>query len=260
MLATQLLEAVSELAQLTASVALRSFREGVVCETKADGSPVTNADREAEAAARQWLARFAPGDAVVGEEFGASNETAPRRWYIDPIDGTLSFVRGVPLWGSMVAVEERGTVLAGAICCPVTGDLVAAALGEGCWHNGSRSWVSPVADMARATILATDTRFHSNPMRRWRWERLAERVASCRTWGDCYGYVLLATGRAELMADDRLNPWDCAPLLPIVAEAGGVITDWEGRTHLGPDAVATNGSLARELRAALGVPHYPKDR
>jgi histidinol phosphatase-like enzyme (inositol monophosphatase family) len=252
---TELLEAVAELAQLAASVALQRFREGVTCETKDDGSPVTDADRAAEAAAREWLGRFAPGDAIVGEEFGVSNAGAARCWYLDPIDGTRSFVRGVPLWGSVVAVEEAGTVLAGAICCPATGDLVVAALGEGCWHNGARAWVSQVERMSAATILATDFRFGADRERRERWNQLTERVALARSWGDCYGYVLVATGRAELMVDHRLNTWDCAPLLPIVSEAGGVITDWTGEVRVGRDAVATNARLAQELRAALGVPY-----
>jgi histidinol phosphatase-like enzyme (inositol monophosphatase family) len=228
-------------------------------EWKADGSEVTVADREAEAAARDWIGQRFPGDAIVGEELGGTPAGAHargvRRWYIDPIDGTKSFVRGVPLWGSMVAVELDGTVVAGAISCAATGDLVAAARGEGCWHNDARASVSDVDRIERATILGTSAAFRKNPERATRWNALASRVSIARTWGDCYGYVLVATGRAELMTDDRLSPWDVAALIPIITEAGGVFTGWGGRLEgLPSDGVASNAALATPFRQALGVP------
>jgi histidinol phosphatase-like enzyme (inositol monophosphatase family) len=257
-----LLEAVREVARLTGEVALRHFRRNLVVEWKADGSEVTVADREAEAAARDWIARRFPVDPIVGEELGGPAVRAPsdteRRWYIDPIDGTRSFVRGVPLWGSMIAVESGGSVVAGAIACPATGDLVAAARGEGCWHNDARASVSAVDHIERATILGTSATFGRSPGRAERWSALAARVAIARTWGDCYGYVMVATGRAELMADDRLSPWDVAALIPIITEAGGVFTDWQGRLHgLPADGLASNAVLAGALREALGVPGRP---
>ena len=138
-----LLEAVRDAALATADVALRHFRRGVTVEWKTDGSEVTVADRQAEETARAWISKHFPGDVVIGEEFGAPRDQertpATRRWYVDPIDGTRSFVRGVPLWGSMIAVEHDGIVLAGAICCPAVDELVAAARGEGCWHNDARA-------------------------------------------------------------------------------------------------------------------------
>lgn len=224
---------------------------------KTDGSEVTRADREAEAAARDWVQRRFPGDAIVGEEFGSEGDATGRRWLIDPIDGTRSFVRGVPLWGTLVAVEEGGIVLAGAINCPATGDLLIAARGEGCWHNGSRASVSSADTLSQATILATDARFRSNPHRAARWTALGSRVAVTRTWGDCYGYVLVATGRADLMVDDRMSPWDLAALIPVIDEAGGVLTDWRGRPGLGSDAIASNALLAAEFRRELGVAGGP---
>ncbi|HEX9562328.1 MAG TPA: inositol monophosphatase family protein [Gemmatimonadaceae bacterium] len=249
-----LLDAVRDVARLMGERALRYFRSGVTVETKADGSEVTAADRETERLGREWIERRFPGESILGEEYGSYPGSAERRWLIDPIDGTRSFVRGVPLWGSMVAVEQDNTVLAGAICCPATGDLVAAAAGEGCWHNDTRAQVSKVSDLMDAVILATDARFPANPERVSRWTALVSEVATARTWGDCYGYVLVATGRAELMVDDRLSPWDVTPLVPIITEAGGVFTDWRGRREPGPDGVATNASLARVLRDRLGVP------
>lgn len=249
-----LLDAVTEIARAAGEVAMRYFKLGVTIEQKADGSEVTLADREAEQRARDLIRRAFPGDDILGEEYGGSSTGGRRRWLIDPIDGTRSFVRGVPLWGTMIAVEEAGDVKAGAIYCPASGDLVAAAIGEGCWHNGTRTRVSLVDDLAKATIVVTDARFRSHPERAARWEALGRRVATARTWGDCYGYVLVATGRAELMADDRMSPWDVAPLVPIIQEAGGVFTDWRGRPGPGPDAVATNERLSDAFRRALEVP------
>lgn len=251
---SSLLEAVEEVVRICADVAYRHFRTGLAIEWKADGSEVTRADREAESAARDWIRRHFPDDAILGEELGTEGRPGQRRWLIDPIDGTRTFVRGVPLWGSLAAVEHGGSVLAGAINCPATGDLVVAALGEGCWHNGVRASVSAVGELSKATILVTDQRFVSNPSRAARWAALSGQVAVSRSWGDCYGYVLVATGRAELMADNRMGPWDVAALIPVIEEAGGTITDWRGRRGIGTDAVATNATLAGEFRTALGVP------
>ena len=250
-----LLEAVVDVARAAGDVALRYFKTGLSVDTKGDGSPVTVADRTAEAVARNWIAARFPTDAVLGEEFGASGNAGERRWFIDPIDGTKTFVRGVPLWGTMIAVAQGDEVLAGAIYCPAVDELVAAAIGEGCWSNGVRCQVSSVSSPEAATILVTDARFPYNPQRAARWDALGDRVAVSRTWGDCYGYVQVATGRAELMVDDRLSPWDAASLIPIIREAGGVYTDWRGGSAVdGGDGVASNALLAVPLREALGIP------
>ncbi|MDQ3995691.1 MAG: histidinol-phosphatase [Gemmatimonadota bacterium] len=250
-----LLEAVGDLARLAGDTALRYFRTGVRVESKRDGTPVTVADRAAEQAARDWLRTRFPDDGILGEELGEERPGARRRWVLDPIDGTKTFVRGVPLWGSLVAVHEGETVLAGAIYCPAVGELVAAAPGAGCWWNGSRCAVSAVSNLSAATILTTDERFVGHPQRGASWRALAARVAVSQTWGDCYGYLLVATGRAELMTDPVLSPWDAAVLLPVITEAGGVYTDWRGRVTVFDRAgvVATNAVLAEEIRSLLGV-------
>ena len=248
------LESVQEVARVAGDVALGHYRKSLPVELKADGSEVTRADRDAEAAARKWIQKWFPGDAILGEEFGADGGPSARRWLIDPIDGTRSFVRGVPLWGTLIAIEERGVLVAGAINCPATGDLVVAERGAGCWHNGVRTSVSITNSLSQATILATDPRFRSDPQRALRWAALGSQVAISRSWGDCYGYVLVATGRADLMVDDRMGPWDVAALIPIIEEAGGIFTDWRGRRGVGPDSVASNARLAAEFRELLGVP------
>lgn len=247
-----LLEATEALARHAAAVAMRWYRRDVTVDTKGDGSPVTIADREAEQAARAWLAQRFPADGVMGEEFGVVRPEAPRRWIIDPIDGTKAFVRGVPLWGTLVACCEGETVLAGAVCYPVVDETLAAAVGEGCWWNGTRARVSAVDTLAQATACITDERFPGRPHRAQQWRALAADCGVVRTWGDCYGYLLLATGRAEVMVDDLMNPWDAAAVLPLVTEAGGAFTDWRGRaTAFGGDVIATNAALASVVRARL---------
>ncbi len=269
--AAALLPAVAQVAQLAGDIALgyfdRARRSRLSVDYKGDGSPVTEADRGAEIAAREWIERHFPDDGFLGEESGAVRTGAARRWIVDPIDGTKSFVRGVPLWGTLVAVAQGETVLAGAINCAATGEMVSAALGQGCWLDGSRCAVSVEHQLARATVLATDERFplvavepgatetaHVQEQdRRWNgWRRVAERAIVARSWGDCYGYLLVATGRAEVMLDAIMAPWDTAALWPVVTEAGGVFTDWLGAaTAFGGSSVATNAALATEVRSLL---------
>ncbi|HEU4631851.1 MAG TPA: histidinol-phosphatase [Gemmatimonadaceae bacterium] len=247
-----LLQAAAELARLAGDVALRHFRTGVAVETKGDGSPVTVADRAAEQAARDWVRRRFPADGVLGEEFGVERPEARRRWIMDPIDGTKSFVHGVPLWGTLIAVAEGETVLAGAAYFPPMGELLAAAPGEGCWWNERRCRVSEVATLGEATVLTTDERFRERPAYAAGWRRLADAARVSRTWGDCFGYLLVATGRAEVMVDPVMSPWDSAALQPIVAEAGGVFTDWQGTpSAFAGSVVATNAAVAAEARALL---------
>ena len=247
-----LLQAVAEVAELSARHAMQWFRTDLAVETKGDGSPVTIADRSAEERAREWISARFPTDGLFGEEFGLERPEARRRWILDPIDGTKAFVRGVPLWGTLVACCEGDTVLAGALCCPAVNELIAAAPGAGCWWNGARAAVSSTAQLANATVLTTDDRFLDRPHRAPRFAALAREAAVVRTWGDCYGYLLVATGRAEVMVDDIVNPWDAAAVFPIITEAGGHFTDWRGRaTAFGGDVIATNAALAGAARRPL---------
>jgi histidinol-phosphatase len=252
--ASDLLAAAETLARLTGEVALRHYRARLTVERKADGSPVTVADREAERAARSWLQRSFPDDGILGEEFGEERPGARRRWLIDPIDGTKTFVRGAPLWGSLIALCEDDRVLVGAAFFPVLQEMLVAAPGAGCWWNGSRCSVSEVARLDAATVLTTDERFLECPERRDGWARLAAAAEISRSWGDCFGYLLVATGRAEVMCDPILSPWDAAALQPIIREAGGVFTDWQGRdTAFGGNAIATNRGLGDEARRLLNL-------
>ena len=258
---TSWLDPVAELARIAGDVAVQHFRRDSAVEWKGDGSPVTIADRHAETVAREWIRTHFPDDGILGEEFGEERPDAPRRWILDPIDGTKSFIAGVALWGTLVAVTEGEHVLAGAIHAPVTNELVVAARGEGCWWNGVRAQVSTTSSIERMVLCTTDDRFPDRPVRRARWQALADRARVVRTWGDCYGYLLVATGRADVMVDDLMNPWDAAAVQVVVEEAGGVFTDFRDRaTAFGGDSVATNAALARAVRDVLmpgGDPGLP---
>jgi histidinol phosphatase-like enzyme (inositol monophosphatase family) len=248
------MDAAEAVARVAGEVALRHYHRGVTVETKKDGTPVSVADRQAEEAARAWLEKHCPEDGILGEELGATRPEARRRWILDPIDGTKTFVRRVPLWGTLVALAEGENVLAGAAYFPAVDELVVAAQGAGCLWNGRPARVSGVSKLSEALVLTTDARMGTGAQIR-ELEGLCARAGLVRTWGDCYGYLLLATGRAEVMVDSIMAPWDAAALQPIIEEAGGVFTDWSGRrTAFGGSVVASNAALAAEVRAALGGP------
>jgi histidinol phosphatase-like enzyme (inositol monophosphatase family) len=246
------MEAAAEVARVAGDIANGYYGHDPETRTKSDGSPVSIADINAERTAREWIERRFPNDGIVGEELPSVRADASRRWLLDPIDGTYTFLQSVPLWGTLVAVVEGDDVIAGAAYFPALDELAVAALGEGCWWNGSRAAVSTVADVDQARLLTSDARFLRDAARRERWVQLQNSVRTMRTWGDCYGYLLVATGRADIMVDDVMSEWDCAALVPIITEAGGVFTDWRGReTAFGGDAIATNANLAATVREIL---------
>jgi histidinol phosphatase-like enzyme (inositol monophosphatase family) len=250
-----MLQAVNDVAKIAGDAAMKHFQKNILVERKHDGSPVTIADREAERRARDWVAQRFPDDGFLGEEFGVEKEESERQWIVDPIDGTKSFIRGVPLWGTLVAVRERDRVIAGAAYFPALDEMLVAAIGGGCWWNGAKCQVSTVAKVEEAVVLTTDHRFGAVPSRREGWDALANAADVARDWGDCYGYLLVATGRAEVMVDPILADWDAAALYPAIVEAGGVFTSYDGlSTPFGKSAVATNAALDREARSMLGIP------
>jgi histidinol phosphatase-like enzyme (inositol monophosphatase family) len=233
-------------------ITLGHFQAGVSVEMKEDASPVTIADRDAERAARRMIERRFPRDGILGEEYGAVRPDAPRRWVIDPIDGTRSYVRGVPLYGVLIALEEGERSLLGVIHLPALQETVYAARGIGCWWNGRRARVSDVDRLDSAMLLTSDAAHVQSHGRGPAWDRLQAAGATTRTWGDCYGYALVATGRAEAMFDPVLSVWDAAALPPIIEEAGGVITDWNGEdSYRNGHLVATNGALATQIRELI---------
>jgi histidinol-phosphatase len=251
----ELLEFAVMLARAAGDITLKYFRRQPETSTKSDGSYVTIADREAEAYLRRQIAERFPDDGILGEEEGELAGQSRRRWILDPIDGTFAFVHGVPFYGVLVALEIEDDLSVGVINMPALGEIVSAAKGCGCFLNGAPARVSTTPALAEALLLCTDFGAAEKHGLAPAMARLQRRAKVSRTWGDCYGYVLVATGRADVMLDPVMNLWDCAPLLPIMEEAGGTFTDWRGaRTVNGGNSIATNGVLFAEVMKAIGEP------
>lgn len=223
---------------------LRWFGTRLDADAKADGTPVTQADRAAETLLRERIRARFPEHGILGEEFGEERADARVRWILDPIDGTRSFMHGVPLYGVLVGVEVDGEPAVGVTHFPALQETVAAGRGLGCRWNGEPCRVSDTDDLSRALVLTTDVeRVLSGPVGAG-WRNLQQRAAFSRTWGDCYGHALVATGRADVMVDPVLAAWDAGPLLTILTEAGGRFTDLSGtRTIHGGSGISTNGRL-----------------
>jgi len=243
-----LLEFAVEVARGAGDITLRHFRQTFITDRKADGSFVTQADREAERFIRSRIEERFPQDSVLGEEEETRAGSSGRQWIVDPIDGTYSFVHGVPIYGVMIALEIAGETCLGVVNLPALGDLVSAARGVGCFWNAQTARVSTTAALDEALLLATDFGSCEHYGFGAAARRLEASVGQRRTWGDCYGHILVATGRAEVMLDPVMNVWDCAPLLPILEESGGTFTDWHGqRTIRGGNAISTNGLLLQSV-------------
>jgi histidinol phosphatase-like enzyme (inositol monophosphatase family) len=225
---------------------LAYFNTRIAVELKADQTPVTCADREAEQLIRDMILRAFPTHSILGEEGGIHEGDKNYRWIIDPIDGTKSFICGVPLYGVLIGVEISGRPQVGVVYMPALDEMVSAATGLGCTWNGRRASVSSVSRLSDAVMCTTSATTCLS--RSEAFETLQSKVKVTRGWGDCYGHILVATGRAEIMLDPRMNPWDCAPLLPILREAGGHYTTWAGESTIwGPDGLGTNEALHREV-------------
>lgn len=250
-----LLEFAVDLASRAGRYTLGRFQKGLEVERKADGSPVTEADRGAEALMRERITATFSAHGIVGEEFGITRPEAARKWILDPIDGTKSFAHGVPLYGVLVALEEREEAVLGVLHFPALGEeTVYAAQGEGCWWNGRRCSVSATDSLEEALVLTTEAKTGDDSGRAEGWNALKASARLARTWGDCYGHALVATGRAEAMVDPAASVWDAAALRPCVEEAGGAFSDWSARsTHRGGAAISTNAALAKPVRALLGA-------
>lgn len=221
--------------------------------SKGDGSPVTQADRAAERMLRELIEAEYPADSIHGEEEPDKVGTSGRRWVIDPIDGTKAFSRGVATYSNLLYVGDEDGGAVGVINLPALGETVAAGRGQGCWFDGARCTVSDRSSLRGAYVSSTAFELWDGDL----FDRVIRSGAELRTWGDAYGYALVASGRIEAMTDPVLAWWDLAALTVVVPEAGGTITSWDGSAALEPDerghysAVASNGAVHDELMAVL---------
>jgi histidinol phosphatase-like enzyme (inositol monophosphatase family) len=250
------LEAGKEAGKLTVDY----FRQGVTAERKSDDSPVTIADRQAELHLRQRISTAFPEDGIVGEEFGIVEGTSGVRWILDPIDGTKSFITGVPLYGTMVGVEVAGRAEIGFVYIAALDEGIYAARGRGAWHfvgsaSPQRAQVSSSKSLREGAFLTSQVDTFAKRGAAEVYRQLEKAAYITRTWGDCYGYMLVATGRALVMVDPIMNVWDAAAIQPIMEEAGGTFTDWHGKPtiHAG-EGIGTNGHVLQEV-LAMTKPH-----
>jgi histidinol phosphatase-like enzyme (inositol monophosphatase family) len=247
-----------QIAREAGKIALEYFRrDDLEVERKGDDTPVTIADRRAEEHLRNRIAEAFAHDPVVGEELTDRPGSSPYRWIVDPIDGTKAFIHGVPLFGTLIGIEHEGEPVAGVIQMPALDECVYASRGSGAWYvQGQKSKrpakVSKNAPLSQGLFLTTEIATYDEIDRVDVYARLESAARLSRGWGDCYGYLMVATGRAEVMVDPVAAVWDLAPLLPILEEAGGRFTDWQGRRtiHSG-QAIATNGILHEEVLAIV---------
>ncbi|MBN2474749.1 MAG: histidinol-phosphatase [Pirellulales bacterium] len=252
------LELAVDAARGAGRITLEYFRrEDLTIERKGDDSPVTVADRRAEEHLRRRIAEVFPDDAVVGEELPDREGDSEFRWILDPIDGTKSFIHGVPLYGTLVGVEHQGESVLGVILIPATDECVYAARGQGAWYLADDEPPRPakVSDCPRlceGLFLTSEVSTFDEVGRRDAYQRLEATARLSRSWGDCYGYLMIATGRAEVMVDPVVAVWDLAALPPIIEEAGGTFTDWQGcRTIHSGNSIATNGKTFDEVLAIV---------
>jgi histidinol phosphatase-like enzyme (inositol monophosphatase family) len=245
-----------EVAKAAGRHTLSYFQHNVQVDRKSDHSPVTIADREAELLARERINRSFPDDAVLGEEYGEASGKSGYRWIIDPIDGTKTFIAGVPLYSTLIGLEHSGRSVAGVIYLPAIDEGVHAARGGGAWHFANdqpqtSARVSTRAQLADGIFLTSQVDSFSQRGAAGIFEQLQARAYITRTWGDGYGYFLVATGRADVMIDPVMHLWDAASLQPVLEEAGGTFTNWRGEpTIYSGEGIATNGLLLEEV---LGV-------
>lgn len=255
---TARLELAVEAAREAGEITLEYYRrDDLEVERKGDDSPVTVADRRAEQHLRERISEAFPEDAILGEEFPERPGSSGYRWILDPIDGTKSFIHGVPLYGTLVGVEREGESVIGVILIPALDECVYAAVGQGAWYVcGSDpprlARVSDRAQLSEACFLTSEVGSFDDIGRRGVYDQLQAACRLTRTWGDCFGYLMVATGRAELMVDPVMQVWDAAAILPVIQEAGGTFTDWQGRpsTHSG-QGIATNGRILDEVLAIV---------
>ncbi len=238
-----------EAATIAGQSTLEHFQTDVSVEAKADGSPVTGADREAETILRAGIETVFPGESILGEEFGGS--TGGTGWILDPIDGTKSFICGVPLFATLISYEVDFVAQVAVAYFPALDEIVYAELGAGCFLNGSRVAVSSTSNLTEATICCGGQTFLRENGKLEGILQLATKCRAIRTWCDAYGHCLVATGRAGAMIDPVVARWDISSVRLLVSEAGGKATNFSGTSQPSGELVSSNGLLHQTILEAF---------
>jgi len=252
-----------QLAYRAGRITLSYYNKGIQHDLKSDESPVTAADRATEEFIRGEIERAYPSHAIVGEEFGESpsplaplpkGEGKAFRWIVDPIDGTKSFLKGVPFYSVLIALEIEGVSRVGAVCFPALDEILYGADGLGAWWNGKRARVSEVKDLKQAVFTYTSWSGFRTKKRLDVFNNLHKECFFGRGWSDAYGYHMVATGRAEIMLDPSIKIWDVAPFPPIFREAGGFFGSWKGKEgHTHGEGLAVNAALKSKVLKLMRV-------
>jgi myo-inositol-1(or 4)-monophosphatase len=227
-----LLEAAKEIAQLGGDLTKKYFKNGVTVNLKDDESPVTIADKEAEKLMRREIETHFPTHGIIGEEYGAIRPDSSIQWVLDPIDGTKSFIHGVPLYTTLIGILVDGVPQVGVIYQPILEELCYAATGLGCFLNGDPVQVRKTIKLSTASMMITELKHFEENGYLAAHDKMMHATRYHRTWGDAYGHMMVATGRADIMFDPTLNIWDAAALHPIIREAGGWFGSAEGNEAL----------------------------
>jgi histidinol-phosphatase len=245
-------EVAVEAAQQAGQVAFRYFDAALTVEWKQDLSPVTVADREAESLLRTRLLGKFPHDGFLGEESGDTPGASGYRWIVDPVDGTRNFVRGIPIWATLVALEYQGEPILGVANVPAMKQTYRAIRGDGAYRDNRRLSVSKIASLAESIMFYSSISWFIKAGRQEVFLDLAARTQRQRGFGDFYGFLLVAQGSGELMIEHGVHVWDIAAMKPIIEEAGGRLTDWDGQPNIHrPDVIASNGLLHDEVLRLL---------
>lgn len=229
---------------------LAHFQTGATIDWKHDDSPVTVADREAEAIIRRGIASRFPGETVLGEEEGLTG-ASDDRWVIDPIDGTKSFISGVPLYSTLLSYEVAGEPVLGVCILPALGQAVWAERGSGAYWDGVPIRVRAQGELNRAVLACGGHRSLLGQGRMEGFLDLVPQVLATRTWGDAYGHAMVAAGRIDAMIDPVVARWDISAMAVIVREAGGLFTDFEGNEELADEAISASPDLHRHILEAF---------
>ena len=244
-----------QLAYRAGRITLSYYNKGIHYDRKKDESPVTAADRATEQFIRGEIEKAYPSHAVVGEEYGEkAGARNPFRWIVDPIDGTKSFMKGVPFYSVLIALEIEGVSRIGVVCFPALDEILYAADGLGAWWNGKRARVSEVKNLKEAVFTYTSWSGFRTKKRLDVFENMHKECFYGRGWSDAYGYHMVATGRAEIMLDPSIKIWDVAPMPPIFREAGGWFGSWSGKEgHTHGEGIAVNGALKSKVLKLMRV-------
>ena len=244
----ELRAAAVEFAKAGGDTTLDYFQRSFELQFKSDDSPVTNADRNAERTIRNLINKHFPDHGIIGEEFGTENEDSDIVWVLDPIDGTQSFIHGVPFYTTLIGVLVNNKPEVGVVYAPALGEMASAAIGFGAALNGNPMKVRTCDALEKATFLSTDVTTYNEQGHEAALKQLLEKCRIHRTWGDAYGHMMVASGRADFMIDPILNIWDAAALLPIVKEAGGSFSDLSGNETIQSGSAL---STSYELKNAI---------